>query len=107
MRQMSVWAAAMALVLGAAVPVLAQLPFGGSATAIKGATVYVAGKPVENCTLVFSGKKIKAVGPDAEIPEDAEIIDLSGRVILPALIDASADLGLIDKTTTTRRGSST
>ena len=74
----------------------AQLPFGSGATVIKNATVFTEGRIVENCHLLFAGKKIKAVGRDIKIPDDAEVIDGHGRFILPALIDPSASMGLLD-----------
>ncbi|MCB9833010.1 MAG: amidohydrolase family protein [Planctomycetes bacterium] len=100
---MPVWVLVLGLVLGATTALPAQLPFGSNATAFKGATVYLDGKPVENCWLIVSGKKIKAVGTDVEVPEGAEIVDLGGKVVIPALIDASADLGLLAKASAGRR----
>lgn len=42
--------------------------------------------------ILIADKKIKAVGRNLEIPENAEIIDLSGSVVLPGLMDAHTHL---------------
>lgn len=49
--------------------------------------------PVENATIVISGANIVAAGAGIPIPEDAEIIDVAGKTIMPGLIDAHIHLG--------------
>ena len=46
--------------------------------------------PVEDARIVIEGERITAVGPAAslEVPAGAEHVDLSGRTILPGLVDA-------------------
>jgi len=48
--------------------------------------------PIPNGAVVVENGLITAVGPEADItiPEDAHIIDLEGKTILPGLIDARA-----------------
>lgn len=48
---------------------------------------------IENGTIVIEGNKIAALGSDVEIPSGAEIIDVSGKTIMPGLIDVHAHLG--------------
>ncbi|MBM3778993.1 MAG: amidohydrolase family protein [Acidimicrobiia bacterium] len=45
--------------------------------------------PIENAVLVVTGRNIAAVGPAASVqaPEGATRIDLSGKTVMPALID--------------------
>ncbi len=45
---------------------------------------------IEEGTIVVRGRRIEAVGPSGEvdIPGDATILDVSGRTIIPGLIDA-------------------
>ena len=47
--------------------------------------------PVHHAAIVIEDNKIVQVGPAAEvaIPPDAEVIDTSGRVMMPGLIDAA------------------
>jgi imidazolonepropionase-like amidohydrolase len=50
------------------------------------------GPPRENATVVLTGGLIASVGGTAA-PADAEVIDLTGKTLLPGLIDAHAHLG--------------
>jgi imidazolonepropionase-like amidohydrolase len=52
--------------------------------------------PLENGALVFEGDRILEVGPAAVVqrPPGAEIIDVSGKTIIPGLISAHSHLGL-------------
>ncbi len=45
-------------------------------------------------TVVIRGKKITAVGPSIPLPEEATVIDLTGRWILPGFIDAHSQVGV-------------
>jgi imidazolonepropionase-like amidohydrolase len=53
----------------------------------------VSGKLSEHGVVVVSGGKIVAVGNDAAIPADAEVIDLGDATLLPGFIDAHVHLG--------------
>jgi imidazolonepropionase-like amidohydrolase len=65
--------------------------------ALTNATIHpVSGPVVEGGTLVFSGGKIAALGKEATIPENAEVVDLGGKHVYPALFDAMTDVGLIE-----------
>ena len=45
---------------------------------------------LENATVVASGGRIVAVGPDVEVPDGAQVFDIAGATIIPGLIDAHA-----------------
>jgi imidazolonepropionase-like amidohydrolase len=45
-------------------------------------------------TVLVEGGRIVAVGKQVEIPEDAEIYDATGKVVMPGLIDAHCHVGL-------------
>jgi imidazolonepropionase-like amidohydrolase len=84
----------------AAAAVLAVLsPLAASAaetTAFVGATVMpVAGPPVEDGVLVIRDGTIQAVGArgEVDIPADAATVDVSGRVIIPGLVDTHSHIG--------------
>lgn len=47
----------------------------------------VAGRVVENATIVVRGERIEAAGAGVRIPQGAEVIDLSGHTVIPGLID--------------------
>jgi imidazolonepropionase-like amidohydrolase len=62
----------------------------------RGALIYpVSGTPIDDGVLIIEKGKIVAVGPatDVDIPADTEVIDLSGKVILPGLIDTHSHIG--------------
>ena len=50
--------------------------------------------PVDNAVIVIEGARFKAVGAKDQIaiPPDSEIVDLSGRHVLPGFIDGHAHL---------------
>ncbi|MBT8097623.1 MAG: PD40 domain-containing protein [Woeseia sp.] len=67
-----------------------------SVVALTGATIITMaaadGGVIENGVIVTDGNRIAAVGSrdSVTIPADAEIVDVSGRTIIPGLIDAHA-----------------
>ncbi len=54
----------------------------------------MAGEDIENGQIIIEEGKIKAVGTDLEIPEDAEIIDAKGYLVTPGLIDGHCHIGM-------------
>ncbi|MCP4193028.1 MAG: amidohydrolase family protein [Planctomycetaceae bacterium] len=54
--------------------------------------VLAPGQVLEKATLVVRGMVIEAVGVDVQIPEEAEIRDLTGNTIYPGFIDAFSEL---------------
>jgi imidazolonepropionase-like amidohydrolase len=49
---------------------------------------------IEKGTILVEGGKIVAIGEYVEIPEDAEIYDATGKVVMPGMIDAHAHSGI-------------
>ncbi|MBH0059201.1 PD40 domain-containing protein [Pseudoalteromonas sp. SWXJZ94C] len=49
-------------------------------------------KVIENGVIITDGKHIKAIGAasDISIPKDAEVIDVTGKTIMPGIVDAHA-----------------
>jgi imidazolonepropionase-like amidohydrolase len=65
-------------------------------TAFRGATVYPIGSAaIENSIVLVDGNTFLDVGAEGEldVPSDARVIDVTGRVILPGLIDTHSHLG--------------
>lgn len=56
--------------------------------------ITVTGEDYQKGTLLIEGSKIKAVGDSITIPDDVEIIDVKGSVLLPGLIDAHTHVGI-------------
>ncbi len=78
--------------LGLAVPAGAQ----ERAHVFRGATLYpISSAPIENGTLIVRGGKIVAFGAaDAvSVPADAVVHDVSGKVIMPGLVDTHSHIG--------------
>jgi N-acetylglucosamine-6-phosphate deacetylase len=57
--------------------------------ALLGGTIITPFREIFNGGIVISGEKIYAVGkgPDLEIPDNYELIDVSGRIICPGFVD--------------------
>ncbi|MCU0977409.1 MAG: amidohydrolase family protein [Steroidobacteraceae bacterium] len=64
--------------------------------ALVGATLYpIEGPPIENATLLVQDGKIRALGRDLRLPRNADVRDVSGRVILPGLVDTHSHIGQV------------
>ena len=63
--------------------------------ALKGALIYpIAGPPIVGGVLIVVHGKIVSVGDaSTPIPSDAQLIDASGKVILPGIVDTHSHLG--------------
>ena len=62
--------------------------------ALVGARIHTAAGPaIENGTIVFSGGVITAVGADLSPPGGAEVVDVSGMVIMPGMLDNHSHIG--------------
>jgi imidazolonepropionase-like amidohydrolase len=51
---------------------------------------------IENGTMLVEEGKIKAVGTDVTIPPGAKVIDAAGKVVMPGMVDAGDQLGLVE-----------
>lgn len=82
------------LVVGFAVYAHAQNSSNG-VYAIRGAEIFpIAGAPIEHGVLVMRDGKIAAVGADAPVPADAQVIDGSGLQVYPGMFDPVTQVGL-------------
>src|SRR5258708_33014961 len=63
--------------------------------AITGAHIIPVGGPeIPSGTIPIVNAKIKAIGASVAIPNGATVIDASGKVVIPGLVDANARFGL-------------
>jgi Tol biopolymer transport system component/imidazolonepropionase-like amidohydrolase len=66
------------------------------AVALTGATLVTmhGDEVIEDGTIVVTNNRISAVGPSAavQVPDEARVIDLAGKTIIPGLIDAHAHI---------------
>ena len=78
-------ASAAAVVAGMSVPATGQ----GQVTAFEGARIIVGdGSPaIEKGTIVVSGTTIQAVGANVQVPAGAQRVDLSGKTVMPMILD--------------------
>ena len=66
-------------------------------TVFRGGQVWdgVAERPIENGVVIMEGGKIRAVGDaDTVVPAGATVVDCTGKVLTPGLVDASTTLGV-------------
>ncbi|MGH9380538.1 MAG: amidohydrolase family protein [Thermoanaerobaculia bacterium] len=85
-----------ALTLALTIPFAAAAAAQERAQVFTGATIYpIAGPPIENGALVVQGGKIQAVGAQGEVraPSGAEVHDVTGKVLMPGLVDTHSHLG--------------
>jgi imidazolonepropionase-like amidohydrolase len=59
-----------------------------------GQVVTITQGTLEKGTVLVEGGRIVAIGEEVVIPEDAEIYDATGKVVMPGLIDAHCHVGL-------------
>lgn len=62
-----------------------------------GRVLTMAGKDFEKGTILVENGKILDVGDRVTIPEGAEVIDVSGMVVMPGIIDAHSHLGIYEE----------
>ena len=63
--------------------------------AIKGGKIYTITKGViDEGTILIEDGKIKSVGKSVKVPEGAEIIDATGKVVMPGLVEAHCHIGI-------------
>ena len=97
MRRVNAIALTTTIALGAvaaiAMPARAQAPAGG-VTAFEGARLIVGdgSAPVDNATLIIDGARIVQAGAGVRVPEGATRVNLSGKTVMPMLIDTHVHL---------------
>jgi len=62
--------------------------------AIKGATILTPEETITNGTILIDEGKITAVGAGVEVPSGADVLDATGKFIIPGMIDAHCHTGI-------------
>ena len=66
--------------------------------AIKGGKILtITDGVIEGGTILIDGGKIVKVGKRIKVPKEAEVIDVTGKVVMPGLIDAHCHIGIIEE----------
>ena len=75
---------------------LAMLPVRADTIAITGGTVYTLGPAgkIEHGTVIIKDGKITAVGANLAVPAGAKVIDATGKVVTPGIIDPQSQFGV-------------
>jgi imidazolonepropionase-like amidohydrolase len=97
MRRLSLLLPALAFPLTFALLSLGDAPvLGNKPTAYKGARIHTAaGKPIENGVLVVrQGKIVTVGGSDTAVPADAVVVDVTGKTIIPGIVDTHSHIGI-------------
>ncbi|HJQ02516.1 MAG TPA: amidohydrolase [Jatrophihabitans sp.] len=66
----------------------------GSVAIVGGYLVPIEGDPIENATVLITDGKIAAVGSKVRVGKGVEVVDATGKWVLPGFIDAHAHLGV-------------
>ena len=67
--------------------------------AIRGGKILTITKgTIEEGTVLIDDGKIVDVGADVEVPKGAEVIDASGKVVMPGLVEAHCHIGIWEET---------
>ncbi|MFH1965767.1 MAG: hypothetical protein ABIJ42_09550, partial [Acidobacteriota bacterium] len=65
----------------------------GTVVIANGHIVTVSGQDIDGGSILIEGGIIREVGKDVKVPEGAEVIDATGKWVLPGLIQSATDLG--------------
>jgi len=67
--------------------------------AIKGGKIFtITNGTIEEGTVLIDEGKIVDVGADVTVPEGAEVIDASGKIVMPGLVEAHCHIGISEET---------
>src|SRR3954464_4027947 len=93
-KKVNLIAGVVALTLAAVAAGAAETPPAQGPIVLKAAHLFdsVSGKLVDHGVVVVVGKKIQAVGADAQIPAGAQTIDLGDATLVPGFIDSHVHL---------------
>lgn len=96
------WASRRARIGAMGVAVIAMAAIHGAGSGVQAQTIALTGGlvypissgPIEGGTVLMVDGRIAAVGAGVDIPAGAEVVDVSGSVVMPGIIDAMSYYGL-------------
>ena len=65
-----------------------------SVAIVGGYVVPIDGDPIANATVLVTDGRIAAVGAEVRVPDGVEVVDATGKWVLPGFVDAHAHLGV-------------
>lgn len=83
---------------------IAHSVFAATVAIQAGRIIPISSPDIENGIVLIEDQKIKAVGTDVVVPNDARIINAKDKTIVPGLIDAQSRLFLLDTELAPRSG---
>lgn len=90
MRRVLTWVSAYSLALSCCTVAMSAGPL-----AVQGAKIItISGETIPSGTILMQDGKIIAVGADVKIPGEAKVIDGSGKVVMPGIVDAHSARGM-------------
>jgi imidazolonepropionase-like amidohydrolase len=96
-------AAALWLAVASSWPVIAQAPRPAGATVFEGARLITGdgSAPIEDSAFVVENSRVTAVGRRGQVaaPAGASRVDLTGKTVMPAIVDAHGHPGFLDAVT--------
>ena len=100
-------AAGVAFVAACALESTARQPVGTAGTLFEGARLIVGNgsAPIEDSAFLVDGTRFTSVGRRGEIeaPPEAVRVDLTGKTVMPALVDLHSHIGYSDEVLNTER----
>jgi imidazolonepropionase-like amidohydrolase len=96
MRRLDFFLLALLFPLAFVLASLGEAPAASKPIAYKGARLHTAaGKPIDNGVLVVhKGKIVEVGGPETQIPDEAVVVDVTGKTIIPGLVDTHSHIGI-------------
>lgn len=64
---------------------------------VNGTVLTMAGNPISGGTVLVDGEKIQQVGKDIAIPSGIRVIDATGKIVMPGLVDAHTHVGICEE----------
>jgi len=85
------------LILTLSILILLTSNLGAQDIVLKGGTILtISHGTIEKGTVVIQKGKITAVGADVEIPSGIKVVDVSGKYVMPGIIDSHSHIALTD-----------